>query len=595
MRLGDIPEIRKNLEQVKKQLNDPVLMRTSSVESQSALSLPEQKQTKDDKEEVIMTNERNKFLLECNISLNTESFVNNEKKLTNSLKITTLGAGMCGINLTNTFINISPTDANGKPIYQGLGIVSTESDISKLTVSDMLVRQDLKGLQKGCAREPHLAKAALPLRREVMRDEVSEYARENSEDLVNYLKKIDTLTTDLIIINVGQGGGTGTGLMFSLIEHTVTFMNELKQKGELVDVFGKPKTIPIGVAFSIPKEDPAEIKIAAQHISNELSKLLERKLINFAIPIDNKFMYEAYEDTRDLAKENKKFYTDSFFDYTNRIIVNTLHESIVSGVGGQGFDANDAKRVIAGQVGILSPNKQFFYEADIPELDVTGDDNTSVEDAFLEIQEGEENFEGEVVHKSFAAKILDGILNPKHMEKLTKDEIIAIGINIVVTENNFRKISALAPQIESEIRGQLKSLDIESNFKVGVAVPEDYTNEEILVYSLVKSKKLPDRITTGLAKEYKEILESKEDTTFSGVSDDGFDVFNISSAEEEVAATSDLFGEIANGGITSTTGTKGQKPPTKSKKPVPKKKLTAQEFLTSSPNRGKQGKRGFTF
>lgn len=265
--------------------------------------------------------------------LHIEKFSNSNQT---GVKFSVISAGQCGGNIADVFAGIR--NQAGARVYNCIAINTFSNDLKPLTYINDSNKLLLKGDSKGCGKNPKECEELFEI-------------DENGQTLANRICESSFANSDAFIVCAGLGGGTGTGLAAKLVQSIEFFIN-----GRLVEHGYKKK--PIIAIISIPKlNDPIlPIENAVTYLQKEFSKLLSDNTLNSLIIIDNN---KAYNEYNLQYKDNAQNPYESWLDYSNKVIVQALHEinTIIMYPTEKNVDPSDLKNIIGGDSGTLNIGK----------------------------------------------------------------------------------------------------------------------------------------------------------------------------------------------------------------------------------------------
>ncbi|MCG8540090.1 MAG: hypothetical protein MJA82_09145 [Clostridia bacterium] len=427
-----------------------------------------------------------------------ESFVSRSEAQA-SHRIGFIGLGQCGGNYTDLFSSLK--DNNKKSFYDCIAINSFLGDLKSLKNIPHDRKYALVGVEGGCGRKPELAKEALK-------------NPDNQNRLIELIKS-NLMDNPMYIVNAGLGGGTGTGIIVTMIKllHKVINVPLIKQ-GK------KPK--PIGAIVTIPRksEAPAEKKNALNAIK-QIEKMMNSKEyeFKFIIIVDNE---KAYREFKQLdLKNDTKF--DNWMDYCNQQIVESIHEVNVatSFSSDKSFDPQEVLNIYGEWEGALTLGKIKFKSKDII------DSIDLVNKIVKTFQEGSVLADGFNLENTRTAGVL--IVKPTSNKIISKNSLYDIE----------DKLAEIMPSSLYRSTGYI----------------EWYNPNDTIIYTMAKVQELPERAREGLSLEYnatmnkikENVKNTKIKTEYSDIDDD---IFNSQSSKQindnfdpfsdEAAASDDL-------------------------------------------------------
>jgi len=132
---------------------------------------------------------------------------------------------------------------------------------------------------------------------------------------------IETQDSDLVMVTVALGGGTGNGAIPTALE----WLHKARKLADKMTEKGNPT---IMVIASIPSRDEANPDIWKNALSGlkALQDLIDEKKIGSVILVDNEFVRNYYERQDPMVHQGKKL---SALDYSNVLVARTFFEIMI--------------------------------------------------------------------------------------------------------------------------------------------------------------------------------------------------------------------------------------------------------------------------
>ncbi len=248
-----------------------------------------------------------------------------------AIKFSFLGLGEGGGKITDGFAALK--NSEGKPYYNTVAINSYKGDLDLLKNIPANKKFALHG-GEGCGRRPEYCVDLL--KNPDNTNEIKLLIRENFMD------------SDFIVIVIGFGGGTGTGLFLPALKYIHEEINK-----PLIAAGKKPK--PVGAIITLPREtDPIIEKRNSVKVLEPLKAYLTNGALRFVRFVDNKKAYNDYKNSEII----RSMYSN-WMDYTNSETVNTLHEINVgiTNPSERVFDPKDFKNIFQDDPGCITLSK----------------------------------------------------------------------------------------------------------------------------------------------------------------------------------------------------------------------------------------------
>lgn len=287
--------------------------------------------------------------------MNTDKFVHSIEAFARShvnvaVNYGIVGGGQCGGRITDLFASLK--NQHGKPFYPTVAINSWFQDLEPLVHIPKENRLLLEG-GAGCGHKPDLCKKLIS-------------KPENQQAIINLLNN-NLQKCDAYIITAGLAGGTGTGLIHTLINvvdylfnepvrEKIRYNEELQERGEEAEeIFEEVK--PIVALVTIPRDtDPLLDKANASDEISQLFNLLREGVLRNLIIVYNQLEFNEYTEYSNTYGSNE--YTD-WMDFANRKIVSKIHE-MNAGIcypSDRNFDKRDFLNILTDTPGVLYFNK----------------------------------------------------------------------------------------------------------------------------------------------------------------------------------------------------------------------------------------------
>jgi hypothetical protein len=376
-----------------------------------------------------------------------------------SIKPLVIGAGQAGGKICNEFSRISND-------YLTYAINSCEADLKSLNSVNKRFKLNNGD---GCGSDPNVC-------RDLLRDK---YNQENIvNDILSILKGKDYNT---IIIAAGLGGGTGTGLITTMIK----VVNSLKCKKQIND------NIPIGAIITVPHEKEAVVKQAnSEKELNTLVSLTNQKLLNYVFVINNDYsinIAKSLDSFSEWQLISNKMFVEKFHEFNTGVMMQPIESSDV-------FDRKDCFNILKDASGFIFLRKAVFNIENFESkegIDRGLNDHERCEQAYM-------YDESNCLHHGFL------VVKPKKKVEL-------LWFNEYIEERYKNLITNPGAVIEWESKSR------------------------ILVYTIEKYKEIPGEIRNGIGKvneKLKRINEKKKSIASEDINiEDPFDDVNENELE----------------------------------------------------------------
>ncbi len=454
----------------------------------------------------------------------TKSFITNNP----AIDMTIVGFGQAGSRIADEFASFKKSD--GTPIYNCLALNSNDGDLEGLQYITESNRVSLK--LGGLGKNPEKAMRVLEENKdakEILKQFIHEKVRSNDQ---------------LVLFFAGLGGGTGTATIVKAISEFYDYHNKPLIKEELLAIKEKvgdqefkangkkylsqamkqatERFVKIGVIATLPlRNDGPEVLRQVSDFSKEIWKMANdpTKGIAFVTFADNQHFHDEFKEIPVKQRDG----VDNYRDYANKQIANIFHElntATTSGGSTVVFDSEDFKRAITEHTGSL-----VFSKIEVPTNVVH--DSKSVSQLF----------ERSLKTNSFHSPIQ--LISEEDGKRISK-KVHHVGLLAVLDEKKSYGNGAFiedAKEIAHEI------LPINGVVFDGyIQAKNDFS---VTVYTFYKTDALPERLETGLVKEYEDFIQRNrevnyEKSTISTISqeDDAFADLDI---DLDDLGISDLF------------------------------------------------------
>lgn len=423
----------------------------------------------------------------------TKSFITNNP----AINMTIVGFGQAGSRIADEFASFKKSD--GTPIYNCLALNSNDGDLEGLQYISASNRVSLK--LGGLGKNPEKAIKVL------------EENKEANEILKDFIHKKVRSEDQLVLFFAGLGGGTGTATIVKAISEFYDYHNKPLIKEELIKIKnnvsdeefranGKKylaqamkqateRFVKIGVIATLPlRSDGPEVLRQVSDFSKQIWNIANdpTKGIAFVTFADNQHFYDKFKD----IPEKQRNGVDNYRDYANKEISSIFHElntATTSGGSTVILDSEDFKRAITEHTGSLVLSK-----VEVP----TNVVNDSKAVAQL--------FERSLKTNSFHSPIK--LTNEIDGKTVTK-KVHHVGLLAVLDEKKNYGNGAFIEDAKEIAHEMLPINGVVFNGYI-----QEKNDFSVTVYTFYKADALPERLETGLVKEYEEFQQRNKEFTY---------------------------------------------------------------------------------
>ncbi|MEK5149139.1 cell division protein FtsZ [Psychrobacillus sp. FSL K6-4615] len=423
----------------------------------------------------------------------TKAFITN----TPAINMTIVGFGQAGSRMADEFANYKKAD--GTPSYNCLALNSNDGDLEGLKNIPEENRVSL-GL-RGMAKNPEKGLITL------------EENKDAAEKLNNFIHDKVRADDELVLFFAGLGGGTGTSTIVKAISEFYDHHNKPLIRKELIKIKksvsdedfkenakryavqatrkAAEKFVKIGVIVTLPlRHDGPDVLRQVNDFSQKIWKSASdpSKGIAFVTFADNQHFYDEFN----AIPKNKRKNIDNYRDYANKQISEIFHElntATTSGGSSLSFDAEDFKRAITEFNGSLVLSK-----IEVPANLVNNNDDVA------------ELFKRSLKETNLHSPIQ---LVREHDGEYISKKVYHVGLLAVLDESKKLGNGAFIEKAK-----EIANKELPVNGVVFDGYVESKNDFRVSVYSFYKTDALPERLETGLVKEYEEFQERNRNFTF---------------------------------------------------------------------------------